>query len=189
MARLTKRKTASYVELHNRAVERFRKSSRILIWAGIFNVLGLAVGIVQIFSSPETEHTLPLYFCFGLFDIFFNLIIKEIIDWSNAYVGFGLAIFVAMIMSIGAILLSVFASQGRKRPLIIATGLYFIDWVLVLIAYFLSLESWQNLIMSCGFHLIISACLAYAIYQYFNVINIEKRFVNKSELAEETKGE
>lgn len=184
MGRLTKRKTASYVELHNRAVERFRKSSRILIWAGIFNVLGLAIGIVQV--SSGVSDTLPFYFCFGILDILFNSLIVMI---NNVYAEFAIAIVVAMALSVGAILLSVFASQGRKRPLIIATGLYFIDWVLVLIAYFLSLESWQNLIMSCGFHLIISACLAYAIYQYFNVINIEKRFVNKSESAEEAKGE
>ncbi|MCQ3035726.1 MAG: hypothetical protein MJ248_05910 [Bacilli bacterium] len=182
----TRKKETSYVETHNRAVERFRKASRILIWAGIFNVLGLAIGIVQV--TTGVSDTLPFYFCFGVVNLLFNSLIVRI---GNIFWEFTIVIVIAMVFSIGAILLSVYASQGRRKPLIIATGIYFLDWIVVLVTYFLALDNWQNLVMSCGFHIIISGCLAYAIYQYFNVINIEKRFVNKPVEEEniEAKGE
>ena len=59
------KKPLTYQEEHNKALDRFKKSSRLIIWVGVLNVISLLIAIINYFTQ---ETTLYFYFCFGYFN-------------------------------------------------------------------------------------------------------------------------
>ena len=55
MKKKTKKAKAprSYVAMHNAAVTRFQKSSRIFIWAGVLNFVGLIIANVRLVAEQS----------------------------------------------------------------------------------------------------------------------------------------
>lgn len=170
----------SYVTLHNNAVLRFQKSSRIFIWAGIVNFVGLIIGNIQ-FATGNIE-TPPFYFCFGISDFAFSLLYYSGMSLVPLYV---IAYVVSFILTGGAVALGVFSSQAKKKALFAEVIIYFVDWVFVLLAFFLAGETWIGLLFNGGIHAIITFFLVIAIYEYYNVFNIEKRFEKAKEESQE----
>lgn len=170
----------SYVELHNNAVIRFQKSSRIFIWAGVVNFIGLIIGHIQYATGSVANP--PFYFCFGMGNFLFDLLYNSGLDIVWLYV---IAYIVSFLLTGGAVLLGVFSSQAKRNILFTTVSIYFIDWVFVLLAFFLAGETWTGLLFNGGIHVIITFFLILAVYEYYNVINIEKRFV-KPEIKETT---
>ena len=84
----------------------------------------------------------------------------------------------------GAVLLGLFSSQGKKKLLFTMAGVYFLDWIFALLAYFVAGESAIGLMINAGIHVVATFFVIMAIYQYYNVINIEKRFKNIPTVAE-----
>lgn len=183
--RRKEKRKASYVELHNNAVIRFKKSSRIFIWAGVVNFVGLIIGHIQ-YATGNVANP-PFYFCFGVGNFLFNLLYYSELEIVWLYV---IAYVVSFLLTGGAVLLGVFSSQAKKNILFVTVGAYFVDWVFVLLAFFVANETWTGLLFNGGIHAIITFFLILAVYEYYNVINIEKRFV-KPEVkeAEEDKEE
>ena len=162
----------SYVTLHNNAVVRFQKSSRIFIWAGVVNFVGLIIGNIQYATGNLADP--PFYFCFGIANFGLNLIyFKTELPIVWLYV---IAYAIALLLTAGAVLLGVFSSQAKKKFLYASVIVYFVDWIFVLLAFFLAGESWMGLLFNGGIHAIITFFLVIAIYEYHNVLNIEKRF-------------
>ena len=180
------KRKASYVELHNKAVIRFQKSSRIFIWAGVVNFVGLIIGHIQYATAAVANP--PFYFCFGVSNFGFNLLHYSGLNIVWVYV---IAYIVSALLTGGAVLLGVFGSQAKKKILYATAIIYLVDWVFVLLAFFLANETWTGLLFNGGLHAIISFFLVIAIYEYHNVLNIEKRFVKPitTEKEEEEKGE
>lgn len=166
----------SYVTLHNRAVTRYKQAAKILIWAGVLNFVGLIISIVQFYTS-EDVNTIQYYFCFGVNDFLFTLLETKASLNTNNPVLFWIIVSVMTIgTTVGSTLISLFASQGKKKFLISCLAAYFTDWVFVFLAYFVSGETTQGLLLSGGIHIIITFFLIVAAYQYRNVLEIEKRF-------------
>ena len=69
--------------------------------------------------------------------------------------------------------------------LFIMLGVYLADWIMAFLAFFVAGESWIGLLINAGIHVIVSFFLVVALYQYYNVINIEKRFKNIPTVAEQ----
>ena len=63
-------------------------------------------------------------------------------------------------------------------------GVYFLDWIFVLLAFFVAGESTIGLMINAGIHVVATFFIIMAVYQYYNVINIEKRFKNVPTVAE-----
>lgn len=168
------KKTLTYVEAHNKAVNRYKRSARILIWASIFSVIALLIGVIQLYSDSGNSSTLPTYFCYGAVELSFFLFASFSSLPPLGYIF--IVIGISLVISIGMVFLSVEASQGKRKPLIISVGLYFIDWVIVIITEILFRPS--TFLLTAGFHVIFSVILVIAIYEYFNVINIEKKYNN-----------
>ena len=172
----------SYVSMHNAAVSRFQKSSRIFIWAGVLNFVGLIIANVRLVA--ENSGQMPFYFCFGILNYFFNVLHYYT---SIPTVWFYIIVYAsALLLSAGAVLLGVKASQPSKKALYACMGIYFVDWIFVFLAFFLANETWIGLLFNGGIHAIITFFLIFAVYEYFNVFNIEKMFEKpKNEPVEE----
>lgn len=179
------KKPLTYVEAHNKAFWAFHKSSRILIWAGILNVAGLLISLIQTtdasilpvyFIEPSylasrlvhTSYNFSLGFSTGSF--IFRLL--EGVDMHIA--GFiALVIVIAVIFSTISIVFGVFASQGKKWALFTGFGLYLADMAMIVACYALGEPSVYLWIM-IGIHVVILAFLSVAVFQYYNLHTIEK---------------
>lgn len=174
-------KKASYVNLHNAAVVRFQKSSRIFIWAAVINFLGLIIGHVQ-FLSGNTK-SVPFYFCYGVSNFTLNMFLFEAkMDLTVVII---LAYVFAFILSLVTAWMGVMASQAKKKFLFACIGFYFVDWIFVLLTFFVANETWSGLLFNGGIHVIITFFLIMALYSYYQVINLEKRFVKPVDKKEE----
>lgn len=178
-----KKQAASYVDLHNRAVTQYQRACRSFMWAGIVNFIGLVIVVVQHYTqTTPSDDIIPFFFCFGVSDFIFS--------WIE-YLGIHIAWFWVIVAIItvattaGAVLLSVYSSQGKKKVLIATAIAYGVDWVFVFLKYFIfEREGYLGLLVSAGIHIIVSFFIVMAMYQYYNVINIEKRFKNIPTVAE-----
>ncbi len=179
----------SYVQMHNSAVIKYQRASRIMIWAGVLNFVGLIISNIQ-FVMGQVEK-IQFHFCFGISNFFFNLLRDkaELLD-----VWFYIILYtVTILLTAGAVLLGVYSSQAKKKVLIVSIAIYFVDWVMMLLAFFTAVEPQSELMVlffSGGIHIIITFFLVFALYEYYNVINIEKRFerpVKQEEVVKEEK--
>ena len=185
MAKIRKQRQLSYVDMHNGAVIRFRRACRTFIWAGVVSFIGLIIGIVQHYTQEaQADQPIPFFLCFGTCDLLFS--------WLESIEKFPVALYwvivavVTLATTAGATLLGLFSSQGKKKVLFAMVGAYGADWVLVFLKYFLFFDrdGIVGLLISVGIHVIISFFIVLAVYQYYNVINIEKRFKNIPTVAE-----
>ena len=182
-----RRKEASYVDLHNNAVIRYRRACRTFIWAGVVNFLGVIIGAVQHYTlEGGTEEPVSYWLCFGtgefLFTLFEHLgLMANILALYWVLVGL-----IALALTAGATLLGLFSSQGKKKVLIAMIIAYGVDWIFTFLKAFIffSRDGLIGLLISAGVHAIISFFLIMALYQYGNVINIEKRFKDIPTVAE-----
>lgn len=176
-----KRGPISYVDTHNKAVINYRRACKAFIWVGVVNFVGLLIGVIQ-FYIQKSNNVVPFYYCFGISDFLFNLL--------NKTVTMPIALFWVMVaiitisLSAGAAILGLFASQGKKVFLFTMVGVYFLDWIFVLLAFFIAGESTIGLMINAGIHVVATFFIIMAVYQYYNVINIEKRFKNVPTVAE-----
>lgn len=173
------KKTVSYVTVHNAAVVRFQKSSRIFIWAAVVNFIGLIVGHIQYMAGNTL---IPFSFCYGISNFFFNILWYQS-DLSVAEIMI-IAYIVSFILSGVTAWIGVMASQAKKKFLLACVISYLIDWVFVLLAYFVANEPWSGLLFNGGIHTIISFFLIIAVYEYYNVIKIEKHFAKPNKKPE-----
>lgn len=176
-----KRGPVSYVDTHNKAVINYRRACKAFIWVGVVNFVGLLIGVIQ-FYIQKSNNVVPFYYCFGISDFLFNLL--------NKTVTMPIALFWVMVaiitisLSAGAAIVGLFASQGKKVFLFTMVGVYFLDWIFVLLAFFVAGESTIGLMINAGIHVVATFFIIMAVYQYYNVINIEKRFKNVPTVAE-----
>lgn len=174
-----KNRTVSYVDSHNNAVIRYRRCCKTFIWIGVVNFIGLIVGIIQ-FYAQNSGDSVPFYYCFGICDLAFSLLYGHIhIAWFYVIVAV-----LTLATTSGAVLLGLFSSYGKKKFLYTMTIVYFVDWVVVILNYALVTRYLLGLLINAGIHAIGMFFIIMAIYQYYNVINIEKRFKNIPTVAE-----
>ena len=161
----------TYEEEHNKHFWRFQKSSRVLIWAGAINFVSLVVSIIQAIVNKESS--LVFYFCFGIDDVIFQslALIPFFQTTTGSYFYLAAIILVAIITTSGAVLLSVFASQGKKKWLWASVIAYAIDALLIIPAYFLG-ENIASIWMMFALHLIVLGFLAIAVREYYKIIEI-----------------
>ena len=170
------KKSLSYVALHNAAVVRFQKSSRIFIWAAVVNFIGLIIGHIQYIAGNTI---IPFSFCYGVSNFFLDLLwLRTTVD---EYVVLAIAYGVSFVLSAVTAWMGVMSSQANKKFLYACIIFYFIDWIFVLLAFFIAGEQWSGLLFNGGIHTIITFFLVMALYQYYNVIKIEKRFVKPNQ--------
>ena len=177
---LGKNRQVSYVETHNAAVLRYRRACKAFIWVGIVNFVGLIIGIIQYYIQNAGD-TVPFYLCFGVCDFLFNMLASTSMPAALFWV---IIVVFALATTAGAVLLGVFASQGKKILLFSMTGVYLLDWAFVFLAFFVAGESEIGLMINAGIHVVASFFVIVAIYQYYNVLNIEKRFKDIPTVAE-----
>ena len=181
----------SYVETHNNAVIRYRRYCKSFIWVGVINFIGLLVGIIQFYIQSSADKV-PFYYCFGICDFSFNLL-----SYANglpAWLFWIIVVLIAGLTTSGAILLGLFASQGKKKVLFAMAISYLVDWIFCFLAYYVAGEEVLGLMINAGIHVVASFFVIMAIYQYYAVLNVEKRFkdiptVAETKAQEEAKGE
>lgn len=171
---------ASYIDLHNMAVIRYRRACRAFIWAGVVNQMGLTIGIIQYFV--QGRDWMPFYLCFGVCDFTF-LMLFPIMGISSPWFWIIVAVLLTATTA-GAVLLGVFSSQGKKSFLLTMLIAYFVDWIMVFLAHFIAGEDLLGLMINAGVHVVVSFFIIMAVYQYYNVLNIEKRFKDIPTVAE-----
>lgn len=179
------KKPLTYAEAHNKAFWAFHKSSRIMIWAGVLNVAGLIVGIVQRFTEAlepaffitDTYLSSKLGGSFFNFSLCFstNSFVFRLFEAMNlGDIGFlSIIIGIAIVFTAGAVLLGVFASQGKKWALVGEVVFYILDMAMIIPCYLIG-EAIIYLWIMIGLHVIILGFLGVAIYQYYNLFTIEK---------------
>lgn len=175
-----KNRQISYVDSHNKAVIRYRRACRAFIWVGVVNFIGLIIGIVQYFT--QSRDWMPFFYCFGICDFTFSMLFPVMGVTSPWF--WIIVAFLSLATTAGAVLLGVFSSYGKKVYLFAMIIAYFIDWIMVFLAHFVAGEDLLGLFINAGIHIIASFFIIMALYQYYNVINIEKRFKDIPTVAE-----
>lgn len=176
---LGKGRAASYVDMHNSAVIKYRRYCRSFIWVGVLNLFGLIVGTIQ-FYTMDFE-SIPTYYCFGVSDFLFTLLSVTSIHIALYWV---LLILFTLATTSGAVLLGVYSSYGKRIFLFIMLGFYFVDWIFCFLTYFLLVDNVTGIMINAGIHTVASFFLIMALFYYYKVINIEKRFKNIPTVAE-----
>ena len=179
-----KKEPLSYREEHNKAYDRFKKSSRLLIWVGALNVISLLVSIIQ-FATGTNE--LFFYFCFGINDVIFQAL-ANIPNFFASYTVwyFIIIVTIALLTTTGAVLLGVFASQGKKTFLFASLIFYMIDTLAIIPCALLG-ESYISILLMSVLHVAILAIIIVSVYEYYQIIAIaEKHGVIKQK--EESEG-
>ena len=173
------KKVLSYAEAHNKAVNSYKKVSMFMLWGGLLNIFALIIGIVQI-STNNVIESLPYSWPTSGFamtysiQIFFANILLSSIDSLAANL---ISVVIALILSAGFGVLSMFASRGRLACLISGMSLYAIDFVFMFFLYkYFAPYIWTNYAFTLATHVVILASQIYALAQYYNVLNIEKRY-------------
>ena len=184
MAKFRRNRQVSYVDTHNNAVIRYRRACRTFIWAGVVNFVGPLIGIAQHYTQEsQANQPIPFYFCFGigefLFAWFESFNMNIVLFWI-------LVALITLALTVGAVLLGLYSSMGKKKILITMVALYGADWLLLMLKniLFFSRDGMIGLLFNLGIHIIISFFVIVAVYQFYNVINIEKRFKDIPTVAE-----
>ena len=167
------KKPLTYQEEHNKALDRFKKSSRLIIWVGVLNVISLLIAIINYFTQ---ETTLYFYFCFGFNDLIFQLLAMIPSFFKDFTVLYMISIIaIALLSSAGAVLLGVFASQGKKKFLWASIIFYMVDTLFIIPCAIIG-ESYISILLMSVLHIIILAILIIAIYEFYKIIEIAKRY-------------
>ena len=171
--RKRQKRILTYEEEHNKHFWRYQKASRVLIWAGAINVVSLIVSVIQ---SLVNKTTLFFYLCFGLDDVLYQVLrlVPFFQTSTGAYFYIASILAISIITSSGAVLISVFASQGKKNYLWAMVIAYAIDSLLIIASYFLG-ENIASIWMMFALHIIILAFLAIAVYEYYKIIEVAIR--------------
>lgn len=180
------KKKLTYVEAHNKAYWAFHKSSRILLWAGVLNIAGLLIGLIQAYVEPiyivdfidgsilftalggQTTLNFSLGFAMSAF-------FSRLIELAGLPLGgfIALIVIIALLFSALAVFLGVFSSQGKKWALFTGFGFYLLDTVFVIGCYLLG-EPITFLWIFIGIHFIVLGFICLAVFQYYNLHTIEK---------------
>lgn len=166
--RVSRKKELTYEEAHNKAFYRFQKSSQILIWSGALNVLGLIISFIQLNSDTRSFNP---FLCYSSNNLLIRALtyIPQLEGYSILW--YVISIIIAIASSSGMIVLGVYAQQGKKYPLFIGTGIYFLDLFCIIPLVFVG-EIVSNMWLAVGVHIIVLFFLGAAIYQYFNIIKL-----------------
>lgn len=153
----------TYADLHNKAVRLYRKTAIFLMWAGVVSILAT---IIAIFRS-EAGYGMSL-----AVNIFLNRLIEalELPSFATYLIIFALSIATGALFAV----LGFFAQQGKKVFLFVGAGLYLVDFAAVFLVYGANWDT--TYAFTIATHLVILGALAIAIFEYFNVIAIERRF-------------
>ena len=165
------KKKLSYVDAHNNAVTKYRRACKAFIWVGVVNFVGLLVGVIQ-FYLQESADSVPFYYCFGICEFLYSILDGRI---PTAAFWVIVSIFTTATTA-GAVLLGLFSSHGKKKLLFLMISIYFVDWIFVLLAYFLVTGNVIGLMINAGIHVVATFFLVLAVFEYYNVINIEKTY-------------
>lgn len=177
------RQPISYVDAHNNAVTKYRRACKAFIWVGVVNFVGLLIGVIQYYAQGSAE-TVPFYYCFGLCDFLFNLLAR--VQGLHVALFWAIVGVITTATTVGAVLLGLFSAQGKKVLLFTIAGIYLADWIFALLAFFVVTNDTIGLMIDAGIHVVASFFIILAIFEYYNVINIEKTYnKQKSESKEE----
>ena len=171
----------SYIDTHNAAVIRYRRYCRAFVWVGIVNFIGLLVGIIQYYIQSQTDKV-PFYYCFGVSDFLFNMLAYA--KGLPTFIFWVIVFFFTVLTTAGAVVLGLFASFGRKKFLFAMVGAYFLDWIFTFLAFFVAGEDTIGLMINAGIHVVATFFVIMSVYQYYAVLNVEKRFKNIPTVAE-----
>lgn len=194
------KKNYSYAEAHNRAFWAFNKSSKIMIWASVFNVIGLMIGIIQ-----QANTDFSSYYLFSEGSLLFNNVYRSGFQYSlcfstNSFIFrlleipffnvrdgnampvafFSIIIPIAISFSGLMVYISITASQGKKWALYTQTIFYVFDTLMIVGCYLIG-ESIDILWIMVGLHVIILVFLGVSIYQYYHLFVIEKIYKGQNQ--------
>lgn len=175
-----KQEKLSYEEEHNKYLSRYKKASRVFIYAGAFNVVGLVISLLQ---STQNGNAMFFYFCFGFDNFLFRLLYQiPFLQTSGFWLYVVMMFIIAIFTSSVAILASVFASQGKKKWLNGILISYLIDVLFIIPTYLVGEEYYSCLLMAV-FHVIVMAFMGMALYYYQKIIDLalEKGIIKKGE--------
>lgn len=188
------KKSYTYAEAHNRAFWAFNKATRVMIWAGILNVVGLMVGILQeAFGGVMNNFVFPLdtylhntivnsgyqySLCFGTNALIFRLLesyaFNKFVGEAMSEIVFVIIIVIIAILFSGIIVyLSVLASQGKKWALFTQSIFYIVDTGAIIGNYIIG-EHISILWIQVALHIVILFFVVISIYQYYHLFAIER---------------
>lgn len=171
---MKKHKNISYIDAHNKAVSIYKKTASALLWTGIFNIVGAIFYLVG--TNGSVKELSGTFLCYGLNTFVFSLSsVREFLINSLPWSGI-LYIFSSFLLSAFFATVGIFAMKGKKICLFLGIGAYFIDWVFLLLCYYIKLVVIESSItyLMLGVHLVISVFLIISVIEYYKVIDIEK---------------
>lgn len=156
-------KPISYEAAHNRAVRHYKKMSIFLLWAGVLNVMTAVVAVVK---GGGNDYSM----CFAFNQILFLLLGSTSLPAVTQIV---LVVAIAVISGAAFALLGYFASLGSKVCLFTGGILYFLDFVALFI--WISPNS-SSYVLSIVMHALFLFSIMAALFAYYSVIAVEKKF-------------
>jgi hypothetical protein len=154
---------ADYETAHNRAVRQYKKMSMFILWSGVLN---LVAAIMTVIRGTEADFALAYTF---------NAIIYRVLIEQSSMTTFLLGLLIISIGALSAIIFAAigfFATLGKRLFLFLGTGLYILDFI----ALFIFAPAGDSNLAMLFMHAMISIALGVAIFSYYKVIDIEKKF-------------
>lgn len=167
----------TYVEAHNKAVRLYRKTVIFLMWTGIISILATVIGVFR----SESGYGMSLAFNVFINGLLVNLNMPDYATYLSIF---------AVSIATGALFaaLGFFAQQGKKVFLFIGLGLYLADFGAVFFVYG---ANWSTTYaFTIATHLVIVAALIIAVFEYYQVLTIERVYRGSDQIKiEEAYGE
>jgi len=161
---MNKNKTQySYAELHNKAVRMYRKTALFLLWAGVASVLATLIGIFEVDSGFAMSFSANIY-------LNHLLLGSDLPSYAKYIIIFAAAILTGALFAA----LGYFAQLGKKAFLFAALALYLADFAAIFFVYD---AIWTTpYAFTLATHLVVLGAVMVAVFSYYNVISIERRF-------------
>lgn len=167
------KRVLTYEEKHNRYLGNFKKFASVLIWVGVLNVVSLIVALIQAVTG---QSAMFFTFCFGFSNLSFRLLgLIRIFHEGWEWLYYVLVFVIAIIFSSISIIIGVFSGHAKKRFLWLGFILYTIDTLAIIPCRLFLGENDSVMWMMFLLHVIVLGFIAYAIIQYYRIVDLAIR--------------
>ena len=198
LRRSKQRKNKTYEEAHLQSTRAFSKATRVLIWAGAFNVVGLMLSVILShlqnawtgYFVPDTffynnlgvNTTTQFVLCLSSNSLIFRLletITQDFNKFSDGILSPTWLLIIEMIITVSfsgfCVFVSLLSFQGKKWAFYAQVIFYTLDTLLIIPIAILG-EPTNFVLINLGVHILVMLVIGFMVYEYCHILAIERKY-------------